>query len=113
MPKGSPGDDDFDRMRGKQRIYGIDPVTDKPIKPPYGWSLLPAGQAIPQKHRECITGYNRYMKRHRTLWCDERRCHSTMTPHTAQIWGDVVAFAIPNSYYEDSRLPPDKCIGLR
>jgi len=60
------------------------------ITAPEGWKLLPEGVDIPQAHRECIEDYST----NKHWWCDPRRCHSTMTPMKAMVWGGVRAFAV-------------------
>ena len=65
-------------------IYGINDDGDT-IEAPKGWVLIPEGEYIPQQHREYIG----------TWWCGPRRCHSTMTPFNAMIWGSVRAYAKP------------------
>jgi hypothetical protein len=52
------------------------------------WNILPEGAPIPQKHREFID----YMGTQ--TWCEPRRCHSTMTPPNATVFGSVRAFAV-------------------
>lgn len=54
------------------------------IVAPPGWEIIPEGGAIPQEHREAAR---------EGIWCDPRRCHSTMTPMDARVWGYVRAFA--------------------
>jgi hypothetical protein len=56
---------------------------------PKGWKIVPAGETIPQEHMECREDY----RTGRVVWCSERRCHSTMTPLWALVWGGVRAFA--------------------
>jgi hypothetical protein len=55
-----------------------------PIVAPDGWEIIPEGGEIPPEHREAAG---------EGLWCDPRRCHSTMTPMWACVWGYVRAFA--------------------
>ena len=69
--------------------YGID---KKPIQPPINWRILPQGDPIPPIHRE-------YYSDHvagRGCWAAYRLCHSTMTPFVAQVWGKILAFAVPD-----------------
>ena len=75
-------------------VYGINDDGEE-IKPPRTprfplpgrendvWEIIEEGGKIPQIHREYIG----------TSWCQERRCHSTMTAMQAQIWGSVRAYA--------------------
>ena len=72
--------------------YGV--VDGKPIQAPEGWRILSEGSDIPQVHRE----YNGMAK----LWCHPRRCHSTMTPFVAGVWGYAYAYAVPET--EERRL---------
>jgi hypothetical protein len=73
-------------------IYGYDsgekiaPPTDYKHEFPNGWRILPEGADIPQNHREFLHGIG---------WAGPRRCHSTMTPLRAMIWGSVRAIATP------------------
>lgn len=75
-------------------IYGFndDGQAIKPPKPPNFalpgrendvWEVVKEGDEIPQIHREYIGN----------AWCQERRCHSTMTAMKAEIWGSVRAYA--------------------
>jgi hypothetical protein len=52
------------------------------------WRIIPEGQPIPQVHRKYVV--NVEGEGH---WYPPSRCHSTMTPPTAQVWGDVAAYA--------------------
>lgn len=64
-------------------------IDGEPILAPTGWKIVPEGERIPQEHRE-------YIVRDQGLagqWCERRRCHSTMTPHQAVVWGDVQVYA--------------------
>lgn len=71
--------------RPKSR-YGFD--GDLEIRAPKGWRLLPEGADIPQVHRVYGGGSG---------WCEPRRCHSTMTPIYACVWGYMKAFAVPEA----------------
>lgn len=71
--------------------YGIDCYTGKEIIPPKGWRILPEGIYVPQGHRE----YTQVLSDRPGGWADYRRCHSTMTPITARVWGSVRAIAVP------------------
>ena len=57
------------------------------VPTPSGWKLIPEGAEIPQEHREYIEDYSR----DRSHLCEPRRCHSTMTPIKACVWGGVRA----------------------
>ncbi len=66
------------------KVYGR--YKGEPISAPAGWGIIPEGEEIPQEHREySVVGYG--------MWCEWRRCHSTMTPLAARIWGSVRAYA--------------------
>jgi hypothetical protein len=56
----------------------------KVITPPKGWEIIPENEDIPQEHRYFSND---------GFWCHERRCHSTMTPINARVWGFIQAFA--------------------
>lgn len=75
-----------------QRAYGH--YKGEPIPAPAGWKIIPEGEEIPQEHRE-------YIVQEHGLWCEWRRCHSTMTPPKATVWGDVRAYA--------ARVEDEKC----
>ena len=67
-----------------RKLYGYH--KGEPINAPSGWRILTEGEEIPQEHRE-------YVAQDCGLWCEWRRCHSTMTPPKAKLWGDVRAYA--------------------
>lgn len=50
------------------------------------WRILSEGEIIPQTHCEYILDVG---------WVSPRRCHSTMTPFKARVWGHVLCFAAP------------------
>jgi hypothetical protein len=86
---------DFIETSGwKSDIYGYE--SGEKIEPPKegkysqefpnGWRILPEGADIPQIHREFLYGIG---------WAGTRRCHSTMTPMRAMVWGSVRAIATP------------------
>lgn len=54
---------------------------------PVGWTVVPFGEEIPQRHREYDF--------HKNRWLHERRCHSTMTPMWAKPRGYVGLYAHP------------------
>lgn len=80
------------------RAYGH--YKGEPIPAPAGWKIVPEGEEIPQEHREYIiqrrgpvvSGSSITIQEH-GLWCAWRKCHSTMTPLEATVWGDVRAYA--------------------
>lgn len=59
------------------------------IEIPEGWGIINEGEDIPHEHRECIEDY----MTGKVYWCDPRRCHSTMTPLKAMVWGGVRVIA--------------------
>lgn len=72
----------LDDLIDYRRTYGYTDEGEKIIAPE-GWELIEERGEIPQIHREFI-GKN---------WCFPRRCHSTMTPMDACVWGSVKCFA--------------------
>jgi len=75
----------------RRAVYGVDDFDGSTIVAPKGWQIIPAGMPIPQKHREFLSDTR--TPAHRGSWCWPRRCHSTMTPFVASVWGSVRAFA--------------------
>jgi hypothetical protein len=65
-------------------VYGY--YKGEPITVGDGWKIIPEGEEIPQEHME-------YSVVEHGMWCESRRCHSTMTPLTARLWGSVRAYA--------------------
>ncbi len=65
-------------------IYGYD--SGEKIVAPTGWRILSKDADIPQNHREFLHGIG---------WAEPRRCHGTMTPLRAMVWGGVRAIATP------------------
>jgi hypothetical protein len=80
--------------KADREVYGHH--RGEPIHAPSGWVIISEGQEIPQEHRE-------YVAQEHGLWCQWRRCHSTMTPPKAKLWGDVRAYAA-----RDARLEPQE-----
>jgi len=77
-----------------KNIYGYTNKGKDKIVAPDGWVILSEGEEVPEAHREHLELYNGLKSDWYSLWADPRRCHSTMTPLTAQIWGAVRAIAI-------------------
>jgi len=75
----------------------------KPLpKTPQGWTIIPEGQPIPHHHTECLEDYTT----NKTTWARPRKCHSTMTPLTATIWGSVRAYAKKTNENQTNEKPP-------
>ena len=72
--------------------YGFADDGTEIVAPP-GWDIIPEGGDIPQAHREFLQLCPYRGKPGQALWASPRRCHSTMTPIYACVWGDVRAFA--------------------
>ncbi|UTC28002.1 hypothetical protein [Stenotrophomonas phage A1432] len=77
--------------------YGKRHRDGETIVPPKGWVLLAEGSPVPHAHREYIENYGGGW----AGWAAPRRCHSTMTPMTAQVWGSVRAIAVPEEASAD------------
>lgn len=78
------------RERSKHRLaYGLKRDGTK-IEPPPGWVILPKGKKVPNLHREFVEDAVGY-----SAWLNTRRTRSTMTAITAQVWGNVRAYAVP------------------
>lgn len=64
------------------------------IEAPEGWKVLPEGTPIPHVHREFINEPE--IISGTSWWCSPRRERGTRTPITAQIYGYVRAYAVPD-----------------
>ena len=60
-----------------------------PVTIPEGWELIGVGDAIPKVHRVLVKD----MIDGKLTWVQPRRCHSTMTPIYARVWGNEIAYA--------------------
>lgn len=65
--------------------YGYTEDGD-PIVAPKDWKIIPFNKEIPQIHREYDA---------KNAWLEPRRCHSTMTPWVAHLFGNIRAYATP------------------
>lgn len=74
---------------GTRARYGFYDNGVQIVAPP-GWEIIPEGGEIPQEHCYAAQGLS---GEGGGLWCNPRRCHSTMTPLDARVWGYVRAFA--------------------
>ena len=76
--------------------YGFTTDGSKIISPK-GWKIIPEGSEIPQIHREYIENYGYTFPHLHHQWEAPRRCHSTMTPLSARLWGGARAYAVPKT----------------
>lgn len=74
-----------DAKAGLRAAYGYTEDGDL-IVAPKGWKIIPFNKEIPQIHCEYDA---------KNAWLEPRRCHSTMTPWVAHLFGNIRAYATP------------------